>query len=107
MRFLNPCRGLTTTGATVISGLDNLPPGILLWRSLLQWFGGLGIIVMAVAVLPMLQIGGMQMFKAEAFDTAEKILPRAAQIASNMTTIYIAPHLCLHHLLLGRRHVAI
>ncbi|MCF4097591.1 TrkH family potassium uptake protein [Maritalea mediterranea] len=87
--FFESMSGLTTTGATVISGLDTLPPGILLWRSLLQWFGGLGIIVMAVAVLPMLQIGGMQMFKAEAFDTAEKILPRAAQIASNMTTIYI------------------
>ncbi len=81
--------GLTTTGATVITGLDNLPPGILLWRGLLEWFGGLGIIVMAVAVLPMLQIGGMQMFKAEAFDTPDKILPRAAQIASGMMSIYL------------------
>ena len=82
--------GLTTTGATVIVGLDDLPPGILLWRSLLQWLGGLGIVVMAIAVLPMLQVGGMQLFKAEAFDTPEKILPRAAQISSQMTLIYIA-----------------
>jgi len=87
--FFESMSGLTTTGATVITGLDNLPPGILLWRGLLEWFGGLGIIVMAVAVLPMLQIGGMQMFKAEAFDTPDKILPRAAQIASGMMSIYL------------------
>lgn len=80
--------GITTTGATVIVGLDTAPPGVLLWRGLLQWFGGLGIIVMAIAVLPMLQVGGMQMFKAEAFETPDKILPRAAQIASGMTMIY-------------------
>lgn len=80
--------GITTTGATVIEGLDTSPPGILLWRGLLQWFGGLGIVVMAIAVLPMLQVGGMQMFKAEAFETPDKILPRAAQIAGGMTMIY-------------------
>ncbi|MCF6303313.1 MAG: TrkH family potassium uptake protein, partial [Devosiaceae bacterium] len=81
--------GITTTGATIIIGLDEAPPGILLWRSLLQWFGGLGIVVMAIAVLPTLQVGGMQMFKAEAFETPDKILPRAAQIAGGMTTVYI------------------
>lgn len=80
--------GITTTGATVINGLDNAPPGILLWRGLLQWFGGLGIVVMAIAVLPMLQVGGMQMFQAEAFETPDKILPRAAQIAGGMVLIY-------------------
>lgn len=80
--------GITTTGATVIVGLDNAPPGILLWRGLLQWFGGLGIVVMAIAVLPMLQVGGMQMFQAEAFETPDKILPRAAQIAGGMVMIY-------------------
>lgn len=80
--------GITTTGATIITGLDHSPPGILLWRGLLQWFGGLGIVVMAIAVLPMLQVGGMQMFKAEAFETPDKMLPRAAQIAGGMTTIY-------------------
>ena len=55
----------------------------------MQWLGGLGIIVMAIAVLPMLQIGGMQLFKAEAFDTAEKILPRATQISSSITLVFI------------------
>ncbi len=81
--------GLTTTGATVITGLDTAPPGILFWRGLQQWLGGLGIIVMAIAVFPMLQVGGMQLFKAEAFDTPEKILPRATQISSVMTLIFI------------------
>ncbi|WP_350336128.1 TrkH family potassium uptake protein [Coralliovum pocilloporae] len=81
--------GLTTTGATVIVGLDNAPPGILFWRGLQQWLGGLGIIVMAVAVLPMLQIGGMQLFKVEAFETPDKILPRATQISGSMTMIYL------------------
>jgi trk system potassium uptake protein TrkH len=80
--------GITTTGATVITTLDTSPPGILLWRGLLQWFGGLGVVVMAIAVLPMLRVGGMQMFRAEAFETPDKILPAAAQIASAMTVIY-------------------
>ncbi|MGJ8527787.1 TrkH family potassium uptake protein [Maritalea sp.] len=87
--FFEAISGLTTTGSTVMTGLDSLPPGILLWRGLLQWYGGLGIIVMAIAVLPMLQIGGMQMFRAEAFDTTDKILPKAAQIAASMTSVYI------------------
>ncbi|MCD7058999.1 TrkH family potassium uptake protein [Pelagibacterium xiamenense] len=81
--------GITTTGATVITTLDTAPPGILLWRGLLQWFGGLGVVVMAIAVLPMLRVGGMQMFRAEAFETPDKILPQAAQIASAMTVIYV------------------
>ena len=81
--------GLTTTGATVITGLDDAPLGILLWRSIQQWLGGLGIIVMAVSVLPMLQIGGMQVFRAEAFDTPEKILPRARQMSGAMTRIFL------------------
>ena len=88
--FFETMSGLTTTGATVINDLDTAPPGILFWRGLLQWLGGLGIIVMAIAVLPMLQIGGMQLFKAEAFDTAEKILPRATQISSSITLVFIA-----------------
>ena len=86
--FFESMSGLTTTGATVITGLDFAPPGILLWRAIQQWLGGLGIIVMAVSVLPMLQIGGMQVFRAEAFDTPEKILPRARQISGSMTRIF-------------------
>ena len=81
--------GLTTTGATVITGLDTAPPGILFWRGIQQWLGGLGIIVMAVAVLPMLQIGGMQLFKIEAFETAEKIMPRATQISGSLTLVFL------------------
>ncbi len=81
--------GITTTGATIITSLDTAPPGILLWRGMLQWMGGLGIVVMAIAVLPTLQVGGMQMFRAEAFETPDKILPKAAQIAGGMTAIYI------------------
>jgi len=87
--FFESISGLTTTGATVMTGLDSMPPGILLWRGILQWLGGLGIIVMAVSVLPMLQIGGMQLFKVEAFETPEKILPRATQISGFITLIFL------------------
>ncbi len=88
--FFEAMSGLTTTGATIITNLDTAPPGILLWRALLQWLGGIGIIVMAVAVLPMLQIGGMQLFRMESSDTSEKILPRATQIAGSITLLYLA-----------------
>jgi len=88
--YFEAMSGLTTTGSTVISGLDHAPPGILLWRALLQWFGGIGIIVMAVAILPMLQVGGMQVFKVESFDTVEKILPRAGQISGIISGVYIS-----------------
>ena len=64
--------GLTTTGATIITGLDTTPPEILLWRAMLQWFGGIGIIVMAISVLPMLNVGGMQLFRLESSDNSEK-----------------------------------
>ena len=87
--FFESISGLTTTGATVITDLNSLPPGTLLWRGILQWLGGLGIIVMAVSVLPMLQIGGMQLFKVEAFETSEKILPRATQISGFITLIFL------------------
>ncbi len=87
--FFESMSGLTTTGATVITGLDFAPPGILAWRAIQQWLGGLGIIVMAVSVLPMLQIGGMQLFKIEAFETAEKIMPRATQISGSLTLVFV------------------
>lgn len=86
--FFEAMSGLTTTGATIITDLDNTPPGILLWRALLQWFGGIGIIVMAISVLPMLNVGGMQLFRLESSDTSEKILPRTAQIAGSITRLY-------------------
>ncbi len=88
--YFEAMSGLTTTGSTVISGLERAPPGILIWRALLQWLGGIGIIVMAVAVLPMLQVGGMQLFKMESSDAADKALPRAAQIAGVIGGIYLS-----------------
>ena len=81
--------GLTTTGATVFTGLDDRPEGILLWRGMLQWFGGVGIIVVAMVFLPELRVGGMQIFKSEAFDTMGKILPRAGEIAQQISGIYL------------------
>ena len=87
--FFESISGLTTTGATVIGDLEALSPGIHVWRGILQWLGGLGIIVMAVSVLPLLQIGGMQLFKAEAFETPEKILPRATQISGSITLVFV------------------
>ena len=87
--FFEAMSGITTTGSTVIVGLDNAPPGILLWRALLQWLGGIGIIVMGIAVLPMLQVGGMQLFRMESSDQSDKAMPRAAQIASAISIIYL------------------
>ncbi len=80
--------GLTTTGATVIAGLDHAPRGILLWRALLNWLGGLGIIVLAVAILPGLRIGGMQLFRMESSDRTQKIGPRVRQVAGGMAAAY-------------------
>ena len=77
--FFESISGITTTGATVISNLDELPEGILIWRSLLQWFGGIGIILLAIAILPTLQIGGMQLLHMEHDDPYEKTLPKINQ----------------------------
>ena len=87
--FFEAMSGITTTGATVLYGLDKMPPGILLWRSLLQWMGGIGIIVLALAVLPMLKIGGMQLFRTESSDKSDKILPRTAQISMATGSVYL------------------
>lgn len=81
---------LTTTGGTVFTHLETLPPGTLLWRGQMQWFGGLGIVVVAIVFLPTLKVGGMQFFRSEAFDTLGKILPRATEIAMSLTSIYLA-----------------
>jgi len=88
--FFEAMSGLTTTGSTVFSGLQDLPRGLLMWRGLMQWFGGIGIIVVAMAFLPELRVGGMQIFRSEGFDTFGKILPRAGQIASRISVIYVA-----------------
>ncbi|PYE85734.1 TrkH family potassium uptake protein [Pseudoroseicyclus aestuarii] len=81
--------GITTTGSTVFTGLQDLPAGIQLWRGILQWLGGIGIIVMAMVFLPELKVAGMQVFRSEAFETMGKILPRAAEIASGIAVFYV------------------
>jgi trk system potassium uptake protein TrkH len=83
--------GLTTTGATVLSGLDDLPQSILLYRQMLQWLGGIGIIVIAVAVLPMLGIGGMQLYKAETPGPSKdnKLTPRITETAKALASVYV------------------
>jgi trk system potassium uptake protein TrkH len=87
--YFETISGLTTTGSTVLTGLDSMPPGILLWRSLLQWYGGIGIIVVAISILPMLRVGGMQLFRTESSDKSEKVLPRVTEIANRIMTVYV------------------
>lgn len=88
--FFEAMSGLTTTGSTVLSGLETLPKGLLLWRGVLQWLGGIGIIIVAMVFLPELRVGGMQIFRSEAFDTMGKILPRATEISSRISVIYLS-----------------
>ncbi len=87
--FFESMSGITTTGSTVISNLDNAPKSILLWRALMQWLGGIGIIVMAITVLPLLKVGGMQLFKMESSDSTEKILPRTIEVAKIIILTYL------------------
>ena len=82
--------GVTTTGATVLTGLDSLPPDILLWRSIMQWIGGLGIIALGAAVLPFLRIGGMRLFKTESSDLSDKALPRTRRILAQLLIVYVS-----------------
>ncbi len=81
--------GLTTTGATVLTGLDDLPQGLLLWRAVLQWFGGIGIIVTAIAVLPQLRVGGMQLFKIESSERASELTANVRQTSQRIGLIYL------------------
>jgi trk system potassium uptake protein TrkH len=87
--YFEAMSGFTTTGSTVLVGLDQMAPTILLWRALLQWLGGIGIIVMAMAVLPLLRTGGMQLFHAESSDRYEKPFPRATQLVSALVLAYV------------------
>ncbi len=80
--------GLTTTGSTVLTGLDDMPDALLFWRAILQWIGGVGIIVMSIAIMPFLKIGGMQLFKTESSDTSDKELPTATKLAASTLWIY-------------------
>jgi trk system potassium uptake protein TrkH len=81
--------GMTTTGSTVLVNLDNEPPGILLWRSLLQWIGGVGIILMAMLILPFLRVGGMQIFRTESSDRSEKVLTREAELIPRIAIAFV------------------
>lgn len=87
--YFEAVSGITTTGASVISGLADLPLGISLWRGMLNWLGGLGIAFIAMIFLPLMRIGGMQFFRTEGFDTFGKILPRATDIAQQLLIIYL------------------
>jgi len=87
--FFESMSGITTTGATIISDLDNSPRSILLWRAIMQWLGGIGIVVMAITILPLLKVGGMQLFKMEGPDSTEKILPRTIEVAAIIISTYI------------------
>ena len=87
--FFESMSGITTTGSTVIINLDNAPKGILIWRAILQWLGGIGVIVMAITILPLLNIGGMQLFRVKGSDTTEKILPRTREVTIMISTIYL------------------
>jgi len=88
--FFETISGLTTTGSTVLVGLDQMPRGLLFWRSLLQWIGGVGIVLMAILILPFLRVGGMQLFRAESSDRSEKVVPRPVQLAARIGWIYLA-----------------
>lgn len=82
--------GITTTGSTVLTGLDSMSPGILIWRSMLQWLGGIGFIGMAVAILPLLRVGGMRLFQTESSDWGEKVMPRSHMAAKYLLLVYVA-----------------
>ena len=86
--FFESMSGITTTGSTIISNLNEMPKGILLWRALLQWLGGIGIIIMAITLMPIMNVGGMQLFKISSNDTSEKILPKSKEIALRLIYIY-------------------
>ncbi|WP_378944925.1 TrkH family potassium uptake protein [Paracoccus sp. R86501] len=88
--YFEAMSGVTTTGTTAFPKLDGLPDGTHLWRALLQWIGGLGIVVVAMVFLPVMKVGGMQFFRSEGFDTLGKVLPRAGEIATEMTMVYLA-----------------
>lgn len=87
--FFETMSGITTTGSTVLTGLDSASPGLLIWRSMLHWLGGIGFIGMAVAVLPLLRVGGMRLFQTESSDWSEKVAPRSHVAAKSILLVYL------------------
>ena len=88
--FFESMSGITTTGSTIITDLNSSPKSILIWRAILQWLGGIGIIVMAITLMPIMNVGGMQLLKVSASDASEKILPKTKEITLRIITIYLA-----------------
>jgi len=86
--FFESMSGITTTGSTIIPNLEEMPKSILLWRAILQWLGGIGIIIMAITLMPIMNVGGMQLFKVSNNDSSEKILPKSKEIALRLIYIY-------------------
>ena len=86
--FFESMSGITTTGSTIITNLNDTPKSILVWRALLQWLGGIGIIVMAITLMPIMNVGGMKLFKISSNDKDEKILPKSKEIALSLILIY-------------------
>ncbi len=86
--FFESMSGITTTGSTIITNLNETPKSILLWRGMLQWLGGIGIIVMAITLMPLMNIGGMQLFVISTSNTPEKILPKSKEIALRLVLVY-------------------
>jgi trk system potassium uptake protein len=87
--FFESMSGITTTGSTIIANLEQAPKAILLWRAMLQWLGGIGIIVMAITLMPIMNVGGMQLFKISSNDSSEKILPKSKEIALRLIYVYL------------------
>lgn len=87
--FFESISGVTTTGSTVLSGLDYMSHGILLWRSILQWIGGIGIVAFGIVLLPFLKIGGMQLFQTESSDRTDKIIPQSRQLVGRLVFVYV------------------
>jgi trk system potassium uptake protein TrkH len=88
--FFESMSGITTTGSTIISSLETAPRSILLWRAMLQWLGGIGIIVMAITLMPIMNVGGMQLFKISSNDSSEKLLPKSKEVALRLIYVYLA-----------------
>lgn len=88
--YFEAVSGVTTTGSTVFVDLDHMPMGVLLWRGILQWLGGLGIVIVALIFLPVMRVGGMQFFRVEGFDTLGKVLPRALDVSRGLVEAYLA-----------------
>ena len=88
--FFESMSGITTTGSTIITDLNSAPKAILIWRAILQWLGGIGIIVMAITLMPIMNVGGMQLLKVSTSDASEKILPKTKEITIRIIIIYLA-----------------